>query len=45
MDYDAREELLRNPLLLRTPIVRAGKGIASVGVDEAAWKRFVKGLD
>jgi arsenate reductase-like glutaredoxin family protein len=45
MDYDAREELLRDPLLLRTPIVRAGKGIAAVGANETAWKRFAKGLD
>ena len=44
MDYDAREELLRNPLLLRTPIVRAGKGTAAVGVDESTWKRFAKDL-
>jgi len=45
MDYEVREELLANPLLLRTPIVRAGKGTASVGADESAWKRFAKGLD
>jgi arsenate reductase (glutaredoxin) len=40
MDYDPREELLRAPLLLRTPVVRQGKGRASVGVDEKAWKDF-----
>ena len=45
MDYKVREELLENPLLLRTPIVRAGKGRAAVGADESAWKRFAKGLD
>lgn len=40
MDYDPREELLRDPLLLKTPVVRAGKGVASVGVAEADWKRY-----
>jgi len=45
MDYDAREELLGDPLLLRTPVVRAGKGQAAVGLDEAAWKLFARGLD
>lgn len=42
MDYDAREELIADPLLLRTPIVRAGKGLAAVGADEKAWKEFAK---
>jgi len=45
MDYDAREELLQDALLLRTPVVRAGKGQAAVGLDEAAWKLFARGLD
>jgi arsenate reductase-like glutaredoxin family protein len=40
MDFDAREELLRDALLLKTPIVRPGKGKASVGIDEIAWKEF-----
>lgn len=43
MDYDPREELLRDPRLLRTPLVRAGKGKASAGDDEASWKRFAAG--
>lgn len=42
MDYDAREELLRDPLLLRTPLVRSGKGKAAVGLDEKAWIEFAK---
>lgn len=40
LDYDPREELLRDPLLMRTPVVRAGKGVASVGTAEADWKRW-----
>lgn len=40
LDYDAREELLSHPELLRTPLVRGGKGIAAVGADEAAWAHF-----
>jgi arsenate reductase-like glutaredoxin family protein len=40
MDYDAREELLRDALLLKTPLVRAGKGRASVGMNEKVWKEF-----
>jgi arsenate reductase-like glutaredoxin family protein len=42
MEYDAREEILQDPLLLKTPIVRAGKGLASVGSDEAAWLSFAR---
>jgi arsenate reductase len=37
MEYDLREELLRDTGLLRTPIVRQGK-TAAVGDNEAAWK-------
>lgn len=40
MVFDPREELLRDPLLMRTPVVRAGKGISSVGIAEAEWKRW-----
>lgn len=40
LSYDPREELLRNPLLMRTPVVRQGKGVARVGVDEATWKAY-----
>ena len=42
MDYDAREELLADPALLRTPLVRAGRGRAAAGPDEKAWKEFAK---
>jgi len=45
MEYDAREKILRDPLLLHTPLVRAGKISAVVGMDEAAWKSFAQGLD
>lgn len=34
------ERLLRNPRLLRLPLVRAGNDL-SVGRDEAAWKRMM----
>jgi arsenate reductase-like glutaredoxin family protein len=40
MEYDPREELLRDPSLLRTPIVRAGKGKSAVGLDEKSWIAF-----
>ena len=35
-----RELLLADHRLYRTPLVRAGRGRAAAGVDEAAWKRF-----
>jgi len=37
MDYDETEEILADPLLLRTPLVREGSRII-VGDNEAAWK-------
>jgi arsenate reductase-like glutaredoxin family protein len=42
MEYDRREELLRDALLYRTPLVRAGKGRGNTaaGLDESAWKGF-----
>jgi arsenate reductase-like glutaredoxin family protein len=40
MEYDPRDELARNPLVMRTPIVRAGKGNAAVGIDEKRWKSY-----
>ena len=36
--YDAREELLAEPRLYRTPLVRPGKGTVIVGYDEKALK-------
>ncbi len=35
--YEAREELLEHPGLLRVPILRAAPK-ATIGFDEAAWK-------
>ena len=40
MDYNETEEILANPLLLRTPLVREGSRII-VGDNEAAWKTLV----
>lgn len=37
MDFDLEEEVLADPLILRTPIVRDGKK-AVAGEDIAAWK-------
>ena len=42
MDYDESEEILTDPLLLRTPIVREGSRVI-VGDNEAAWKTLAKG--
>ncbi|MCX7028381.1 MAG: glutaredoxin [Spirochaetes bacterium] len=42
MEYNAREELLQDPLLLRTPVVRAEKRSAAVGADEATWLSFTE---
>ncbi len=38
-----RDELLADPSLLQTPIVRLGAQ-ATVGVDEAAWRRFAEAV-
>jgi len=40
--YDPQEELQRDALLLRTPVVRPGKGMAAIGVDEKAWKAYAE---
>jgi hypothetical protein len=40
MDFDAREELLEDPGLLRMPIVRGDGGVA-VEPEEAELKRVV----
>lgn len=37
MDFDAEEEILKEPLLLRTPILRDGRK-AVVGLDPEGWK-------
>ena len=41
MDYDEAEEILADPLLLRTPIVREGSRVI-VGDNEAAWKALAE---
>ncbi len=41
MEYDAREEILADPLLLRTPIVRDGR-LASAGDRPDDWSGFAK---
>jgi len=43
MDYDAKEEILAYPLLLRTPVVRNGSK-ASVGEAQADWDAFAREL-
>jgi arsenate reductase (glutaredoxin) len=37
MDYDPEEEALKDPLLLRTPILREGKK-AIIGFEPSSWK-------
>jgi arsenate reductase-like glutaredoxin family protein len=37
MDYNETEELLADPLLLRTPVIREGSRVI-IGGDEKAWK-------
>ena len=43
MDYDETEEILADPLLLRTPIVREGAR-AIIGDNETAWKILAEEL-
>jgi len=38
MEFDIKEALLENPLLIKTPIVRCGNG-ATCGDDPAGWKK------
>jgi arsenate reductase len=40
MDFDPEEELLKDPLLLRMPILRDGKRSA-VGFEPEAWKALL----
>jgi arsenate reductase-like glutaredoxin family protein len=40
MDFDIEEELLENPLLFKTPVVRKGDK-ASVGYVPDVWKTFI----
>lgn len=41
MIYEIEEELLNDPLLLRTPIVRNGK-ISTVGYKPEIWKKWIE---
>lgn len=40
-EYDPREEILENPLLMKLPVVRNGRK-ASVGIAENTWKRWIE---
>ena len=40
MVYDPLEEILKNPLILRTPIVRNGREV-TVGAEPETWKRWL----
>jgi arsenate reductase (glutaredoxin) len=40
MDFDPEEEILRDPLLLKTPVLRDGQR-ALVGFATADWKAFL----
>jgi len=42
MEFDVEEELLADPLLLRSPILRDGSR-ALVGFDARAWADFIAG--
>ena len=41
MDFDAAEEILENPMLLKTPIVRNGNK-ACLGYNPEVWKEWLK---
>lgn len=43
MAFNIEEELLSDPLLLKTPIVR-NEGKATVGYAPEVWKEWIKGL-
>jgi len=40
LDFDAEEEILEHPGLLKTPVVRCD-GQVSVGYDPETWKRWI----
>jgi len=40
-EYDPEEEILKDPLLLRAPLVRNGRK-AAVGADPRAWESLMK---
>ena len=41
MEFDIREELLENPSLMKTPVVRNGKEV-TVGLATAEWESWLK---
>jgi arsenate reductase-like glutaredoxin family protein len=41
-DYDVEAEILADPLIMRTPVVRDGRR-ATVGYDPATWTEWMKG--
>ena len=41
IEYDPEEEILKDPLLLRTPLVRDGRKVVA-GADPKAWERLIK---
>jgi arsenate reductase-like glutaredoxin family protein len=43
MDFDPEEEILKDPLLLRTPILRDGKR-AAIGFEPKGWDAFLGSL-
>jgi arsenate reductase-like glutaredoxin family protein len=43
MEYEETEEILADPLLLRTPLIREG-GRIIIGDDETAWKALAAAL-
>ena len=40
MDHDPEEEILKDPLLMRTPVVR-DRARAVIGTDPETWKSFL----
>lgn len=40
MDFDIREELLEDPSLIKTPIVRNGKDV-TLGLESETWQRWI----
>ncbi len=41
MKFDTKEELLNDPLLLKTPVVRNGK-LVTVGYEPDTWNEWIK---
>lgn len=42
MDFDPRDEMLEDPSLIRTPVVRNGTKDATAGFQDAIWERWRK---